>query len=321
MPFSPPARAQTADSGSTSGDGGSTSLDMQGAVDTVLASLETMWTDLLASLPQLAIGLIVLVGTAIVAKIVQRVLRRVLERTRLRGSLIDLAMQLVQVLTWTLGLLVAATVVFPGITPGKLLTVLGLSSIAIGFAFKDIFENFFAGILILWRFPLEKGDVIDVNGIRGRVEEITIRMTQIRTMDDQLVVLPNGHIFKQAVTVATNQDLRRMQVMVGVAYDVDLDQARQVIRDSVEGCEGVSDEKPVQVFAQAFGSSSVDFEVCWWSGSQPLEERETRDAVVRSVKRALDDAGIEIPFPYRTLTFKEPLHTVARASEDDSAQP
>jgi len=67
----------------------------------------------------------------------------------------------------------------------------------------------------------------------------------------------------------------------------------------------------VQIFAQAFGASSIDFEVTWWTGSSPLEIRRSRDEVVASVKRALDDAGIEIPFPYRTLTFKQPLHTVS----------
>lgn len=284
-------------------------FDLDASLDTVLGALGDLWESALRSLPQVVLGLIVLLATWGAVRLVTSVLRRVLKRTSLRGSLRDLILQLASSALWVFGVLGAAMVVFPGVTPGKLLTVLGLGSIAIGFAFKDIFENFFAGILILWRFPLEKGDFVEVEGITGRVEDVTIRMTQIRETDDELVVLPNAHLFKNPVRILTNKTNRRLTVMIGVDYDADLAQSRQVLEQAVAGCESVAQDPGPQIFAQSFGASSIDFELTWWAESSPLGQRRSRDEVVEAAKRALDEAGISIPFPHRTLTFKQPLDT------------
>jgi len=99
-----------------------------------------------------------------------------------------------------------------------------------------------------------------------------------------------------------------------LAYGEDVDQSREVIRAAAEGCQTVSREKPIEIFAEQFASSSIDFEVTWWTGSTPLDVRKSRDEVVAAVKRALDDAGIESPFPYRTLTFNEPLQLARMGS-------
>lgn len=291
-------------------------LDLSSALDTVTNSLAALWEGLLRHVPHLLIGSLVLLATWAAVALASRLLRKALTRTSLRGSLRDLVVQLASVALWVIGILAAAMVVFPGVTPGKLLTVLGLSSVAIGFAFKDIFENFFAGILILWRFPLEKGDFVEVEGVTGEVEEITIRMTQIRETDDELVVMPNAHLFKNPVRVLTNRPKRRTTVIVGVAYGEEVGAARDVLRDAVSACESVADEPAPQIYAQAFGASSIDFEVTWWTDSTPRGIRSSRDEVVESVKSRLDEAGIEIPFPYRTLTFKEPLHVESSRTDD-----
>ena len=90
-----------------------------------------------------------------------------------------------------------------------------------------------------------------------------------------------------------------------------------MIERAVREVDSVRDDvKDVQIFAQAFGASSIDFEVTWWTGSEPVDIRRSRDKVVSAVKRALDEEGIEIPFPYRTLTFKEPLSLLGRDQED-----
>ncbi len=282
-------------------------ITLEDSQATIMRSLQDLWHDAVARLPQVAIGLAVLGATWVVTRIAMWAGRRLLDRTHLRGSLKDLILQLGQAALWVGGMMVAAIVIFPGVTPGKLLTVLGLGSIAIGFAFKDIFENFFAGILILWRFPFERGDHIEVEGVTGSVERVTIRMTEIRQTDGQLVVLPNGHLFKNAVRVVTSLDQRRTTIAVGVAYGEDVDTARGVIDEAVRACDTVTGDRPVEIFAQNFGASSIDFEVTWWTGSTPLDVRKSRDEVVAAVKRALDDAEIEIPFPYRTLTFSQPL--------------
>ena len=97
-------------------------------------------------------------------------------------------------------------------------------------------------------------------------------------------------------------------MICGVAYGEDVDAAREVIANAVRGVDAVRDDvRDVEIFAQEFADSAINFEVTWWTGSRPIDIRSSRDKVVAAVKRALDDAGIEIPFPYRTLTFNEPL--------------
>ncbi|MEO1551471.1 MAG: mechanosensitive ion channel family protein, partial [Pseudomonadota bacterium] len=110
------------------------------------------------------------------------------------------------------------------------------------------------------------------------------------------------------VTVRTSKELRRATIIVGVAYGENVDEARGVIEDAVRAVDSVrNDVRDVQVLAKAFGASSIDFEVAWWTGSRPLDIRVSRDQVVAAIKAALDDAGIEIPFPYRTLTVNGPI--------------
>ncbi len=300
----------------------SRTIDYRQSTEMVATSLETMWEDFLLRIPNIVAGLLLLALTWLIAHLVVFILRRIAKRSRLRISLQDLLAQLATITVWVCGLLASAVVVFPGMTPSKVLTVLGLGSVAVGFAFKDIFENFFAGILILWKFPFDKGDFIECQGLCGKVEDITIRMTNIRQVDGQLVVVPNAMLFKNPVDVLTNRRSRRITVICGVAYAENLDESRDVIRRSVEGCQSVDRQHEVEIFAREFADSSVNFEVTWWCGSTPKQERESRDEVVAAVKRGLDEAGIEIPFPYRTLTFKEPLQMTGKStSETTSSRP
>lgn len=275
--------------------------------DSVVESLQVLWEDFLEHLPLLLAGAVALVVTWGVAAIAKAVLRRILSRGRVGRSLSDLVLQLTTTAVWIAGILVATIIVFPGMTPAKVLAVLGLGSVALGFAFKDIFENFFAGVLILWRFPFDPGDHIVCGDVRGEVVHTSIRMTTVRCVEGELIAVPNAMLFKNPVRVLTDRPERRITIACGVAYGADVDEARDVITKAVERCDSIAGDRPVEIFAQAFGASSIDFEVTWWTGSTPLEMRRSRDEVVAAVKAALDEAGIEIPFPHRTMTFKEAL--------------
>ncbi len=289
-------------------------VDVANTLKVVKTSVETLWTDFLYRLPLIVAGIVVLIGTSLVSRLANAIGARTIQRSGMRTSLQDLILQLLTIAIWLVGLLIAAIIMFPGMTPSKALAVLGLGSVAVGFAFKDIFENFFAGILILWKYPFDKGDFIECDTINGKIEDITIRNTMIRQVDGQLVVAPNAMLFKNAVDVLTSRPSRRTTVLCGVAYDTDLDEARKVLTTAVNTCSTVSFDLPVEIFAQEFADSSINFEITWWTGSTPLQIRESRDEVVRKVKQSLDKAGIEIPFPQRTHWFPEPLRTKANSS-------
>ena len=276
--------------------------------------LREIWLGLIEALPQIGIAVFFLLLTWLLVNLARRGIGLALARMHMRRSLIDVFKMLAATGLWLAGILVACTIVFPSVTPADLLTALGLGSIAIGFAFKDIFENFVAGILILFREPFRLGDHIMCDDLEGQIEDITIRDTYIRRTDGQRVVVPNAMLFKEPVTIRTDRQLRRTSIICGIAYGEDVDTAREVIQTAVDEIDDVMSEEGIQVFAHGFNDSSVDFEITWWTGSKPIDIRRSRDKVVTAVKSALDRAGIEIPFPYRTLTFKEPL-AFAQASE------
>ncbi len=277
--------------------------------------IEGLLRGLVAQVPNFIGAIVFIFATWLLAKGVRWLLSSVVFPKRMRPALKNALLVIASTIVWFCGLLIAATIALPGLTPGEALAALGIGSIAIGLAFKDIFENFLAGILLMLRKPMRIGDFIECEDITGEVETITIRDTFVRRTDGVLVMLPNAFLYKNPVRVLTDLDIRRTTITVGVAYGESVVEAQKVITGAVEKLDSVDKSRPIEIFAKAFGASSIDFEVTWWTGSRPIDIRRSRDEVIESVKSALDDAGIEIPFPYRTLTFKEPLDVAATVQE------
>lgn len=281
----------------------------------VTDQINSMWEQTLASLPSLVIALAILAVTWLVARGAGAISRRIIGKTELRSSLRHLLQKTVKLVIWIIGLMIAAIAVFPDFTPASLIAGLGIGTVAIGFAFKDIFENFFAGIMIMLREKMQLGDVIEVEGILGTVEYISLRETYIRQFSGELTILPNATLFQSPVQIWTDDPKRRFEVVIGVSYDTDLEKAEKILHDAVESCETVFKEKPIQVLADTFNSSSVDFVVRWWANSSGPDVAVTKPQVVKAIKRALDEAKIEIPFPYVTHTFKEQVPLMDKATE------
>ena len=273
-------------------------------IDTLREQLQDMGEGFVASLPSIAIAIFILFITWILARFAARISDMLVGRTDLRASLKTLIDTLVKLGIWVAGIFIAA--------------VVGIGAVAIGFAFQDVFENFLAGVLIMVREKMRIGDVIECEGISGKVEHITLRETHIRKLSGELTVVPNSILFKNPVEIVTDESQRRHEVVVGVSYDTQLDHAASVIRRAVEGVDHVLASKGIDIFAQEFNSSSVDFLVRWWAGSSPRDGWESKDKVIRAIKAALDDAEIEIPFPYVTHTFKE---TVPVSHLGDTSHP
>ena len=273
----------------------------------LIERVQEMLAGFVRMLPQLALALLVLAITWLIASLGRAAVFRMTRRTRLRPSLVALFVTLTGVLIWIFGILIALAVLLPGVNAGSLLAVLGLGSVAVGLAFKDIFENFLAGVLIMLRKKMRIGDMIECEGVEGRVEQITLRETYLRLLSAELTIVPNSFLFKNPVKIVTDSPRRRHEVTVGVAYGTDLDQAAEVIAAAARSIDVIDGERPIEVFAREFNDSSIDFTVRWWSGSEPIDMHRSRDRVLRAVKAALDQAGIEIPFPQVSNWFREPL--------------
>ncbi len=289
------------------------------ALNIVTNELVGMWEAFLEHLPQLVIALVILIVTWIISRIAGNLVEKLTYKSTKRKELASLFEKLSRVLVWIIGIFVAMTVIFPSVTPGSLVAGVGIGGAALAFVFKDVFENFLAGILILSRRPFEIGDVVSSDDYEGKIEKINIRDSHIRQPDGQLIVVPNADLIDEPVVVRTDLSKRRVEISVGVGYGEDLENAHKVITDAFDGLETVMEDEPIQIFVAEYGGSSVNFQVTWWTGSAPIDVRKSRHEVMIAIKAALDAADVEIPFPYRTLTFSEPL-PLYNAVNDDQPQ-
>jgi small conductance mechanosensitive channel len=255
-------------------------------------------------LPNLGIALLVFILFLVVASVARRAVLRVFKR-RHRP---DLAAMLAGAARWGiigLGLLVVATIIFPSISPANLLSTLGIGSIAIGFAFKDILQNWLAGLLILLRQPFRQGDQIIVGKHEGTVERIEARATLIKTYDGRRVIIPNSSVYTDAVTVNTAFPLRRSQYDVGIGYGDDVDQACTIIVQAIRNVEGVADDPAPEALAWELAGSTVNVRVRWWTHSKRSEVVHTQGRVIRAIKGALTEAGIDLPFPTNVVLLHD----------------
>lgn len=255
-------------------------------------------------LPQLIIAAVVVMLTWALAKLAVRLAVKAMAHTPLRLDLRQLIQTLTRLAVWIVGLMIAMTVAIPSLTPAGLFAGLGVGALAIGFAFQDIFENFLAGVLIMMREKMHIGDSIECNSIQGQVEKITLRETHIRQASGELTIVPNSMLFKNPVKILTDRDVRRTEIMVGVSYDADLAQAREIIQGAVRATEHVDLGKPIDVFPVQFSASSIDFQVLWWADAKASDLRGIKGGVMEAIKQALDAARIEIPYPHVTSVVR-----------------
>lgn len=261
-------------------------------INTLNAQIQSMVKGFVQNVPNLTISLVVLVVTWLLAKSAVRIADRLTRHAHMRDNLKQLVETLVRMSIWVFGLLIAATISMPGLTPGSLFAGLGIGALAIGFAFQDIFENFLAGVLIMVRDRMRIGDTIECQNITGKVERITLRESHIRAPSNELTIVPNSVLFKNPVKITTDKPQRRFQLIVSVVSDHDLDLASETLRKAVESVPDIDTNHPVAVFAQEFKPGAVDFLVQWWAGARQKDE--FTDQVIRQIKRSLDEAKIQL---------------------------
>ena len=201
-------------------------------------------------------------------------------------------------------------------------TVLGIGGLAISLAAQDTIADAIAGFIILVDQPFRIGDRIEIQGegTWGDVVDIGLRTTRIRTRDNRLVIVPNSTISDNQVINYTYPDPRyRIQTHVGIAYGTDIEAARQLLIDTVREIEGVLPDKPVDALYVEMGDSAMVFRVRWWIGSYE-DTRRMFDRVHTALQHALDEAGIDCPFPTQTLNLKMNSEAAEQISQSFQGQ-
>lgn len=246
------------------------------------------------AVPRLGVALAVIVVGYVLSRLLRWGLHAGLKRRR-TPSFARVMSKLAGWILLAVAVLSAMAVAFPSVKPVDLLSGLGFFSVAVGFAFQDILENLLSGVLLLFRQPFASGDQIEVQEQAGTVQAITIRETQIRTYDGQLVVIPNRDVYKSVIRVQTHYPLRRLTFCVGIAYENDAREACRVIVEALSGLDGVAPDPAPEALVAELGASTVDVEARLWTEPRQLESRHVLHEAIAATKTALDRAGIEMP--------------------------
>ncbi|PSB51119.1 mechanosensitive ion channel protein MscS, partial [Chroococcidiopsis cubana CCALA 043] len=206
-----------------------------------------------------------------------------------------------------LGLFVALSIVVPTFRAGDLVQLLGISGVAIGFAFRDILQNFLAGILILLTEPFKIEDQIVFKDFEGTVENIETRATTIRTYDGRRIVIPNSELFTNSVTVNTAFDARRIEYDVGIGYGDDVNEAKRLMLEAIYGVDDVLRDPAADVLVLELAESSVNIRARWWiKPPRRIDDLNSRDKVISAIKQKLYvENGIDLPYPTRQILFHD----------------
>lgn len=266
--------------------------------------LQSMGRSVVEHLPVTALALVAFLFCMLLARVARRMFVRLAQKANTRIALIRLGSNLIGILGWVLAGGVVLTILFPSVTPGQVIGGLGMTSVAIGFAFKDVFENFLAGVMILIRSKLRIGDIISCEGIRGVVEDISVRETHVRCLNGELAVLPNSFLFKNPLHIETERTSVRQELCIGVDYDTDLAKATKTLLGALDACSTVAKSPAPQVQVYEFGGSSIDFRLSWWTQSSAGARRASVHEVSLAAKAALDAQNIEIPFPQTVFSAR-----------------
>ena len=240
-------------------------------------------------------AIIILIAGYVLAGWVSRAIRNKLQRIkRFDKTLIPVLSQIARyaVLVFTFVLVLAEF----GVQTASMIAVLGAAGLAIGLALQGTLQNVAAGLMLLFLRPFKIGDFIETGAGSGTVEEIGIFVTQMRTGQGLFLSVPNSKIWSDSITNFSRLPTRRIEMVVGISYDDDIDKACALILKLAKGKEGVLEEPAPEVKVVNLGDSSVDLRLRAWAKREDYWE--ARWGLIRDAKYALDKAGISIPYPH-----------------------
>jgi len=267
--------------------------------------LLTLWRDVIRSLPFVAFGLLILMLSVVTGAIATRGARAFLHR-RLRAKLLRTVIARgVGVLVFLIGTYIVLRV--SGLTQLALTVVggTGLIGLAVGIAFRDITENFLASIFLSMQRPFETGDLVEVSGVTGFVQQLNMRTTVVMTLDGNLVQIPNAIVYKSNVRNFTANANRREDFVVGIGYDDSINEAQEVARRVLGEHPAVLNDPEPSVLADSLGKATVNLRVYFWLNGREHSWLKVRSSVIRLVKIAFQENGISMPDEAREVVFPQ----------------
>lgn len=275
--------------------------------DVVWQSINSLITNIIAQLPYLIAGALVVVLFWLLSTVVRKIFLTATKRTRLDERLRILFSRLIVTLVFVLGIFTALTVVVPSFAFGDFIAGLGLTSLAIGFATKDILNHLISGVLILWQQPFRIGDYIAVNSNEGWVHYIGVRATSLRKSNGEIILIPNGDIYSSPLKVKRAGANYPMTLKFNIGYDSDIAETKRVTIEAIRGAKSVVDDPAPRVAVTDLAAEGIGVTANFRINSNENRPLEVYDQLASQILGSLGEAGIAV-FPPSSVYMEKPAH-------------
>ncbi len=271
------------------------------SIENLLNKLSNWFNALIINLPNIVLALIVLIIAAYLSKKLSARITKLLTSRVKQGSVRSLVASSVSISIILIGIVLALGILNLDQALNSLIAGAGVAGLAIGLAVQGTLSNTFSGVSLSIKNDINVGDFIETNGFAGVIEAINLRDTKIRTIDNNLVVIPNNSISNNPYkNYSLTRDLR-VVVKTGVAYDSDLDKVSTVARDVILRSFPYR-ESDFEFYYTSFGESSIDLEIRFWiQATDRFSLTKARSIAIKLIKETFEAESINIPFPIRTV--------------------
>lgn len=281
---------------------------MDKTVNIITEKLNNWWEIILKNLPNLAVALLVLIASYLLSILIFRLIKKAIQKRVQKKAVTNLIARSGSVLIILIGLFLALSALNLSKSITGLLTGAGISGIIIGLALQESLSNSIAGIILSFRKNIRLGDWIDTNDYSGEVVDITLNYVVLKEADNNIVIIPNKLIKENPFKNYSLTTKMRVVLSCGVGYESDLERVQKITEETIHQHfkqDEINEE--VEFFYTEFGDSSINF-ICrfWIYGKSSLEILKSKSKLIIELHKAFNNEGINIPFPIRTLDFKNP---------------
>lgn len=282
-------------------------FNLNKVIDLLNTKLELWFSELVKILPNLFLAALILVAGFFAAKYVRKLAEKIFGKISKNVTINNLFSTFVYFFCIGIVFFTALSILKLDKAVTSILAGAGILGLALAFAFQDIAANFISGIFISFRVPLKIGDIVSINNYMGKVVEINLRDTIIKTFQGKMVIIPNKDVFQSPVENYSILGKRRLDLQVGVSYNDDLEFAAQTALDAVKDIQGLDQSEEITLFYTEFADSSINFTIRMWCDStEQIEYLKVGHHAIIAIKKAFDQNKITIPFPMRTLDITWP---------------
>jgi len=269
----------------------------------IQAVLQDWLASFLNFLPKLIAAVVIFILTVVLANIPAKAIRRLAGKKIENEAVLKLIKQVSQWTVVIIGTLFALEQVDFNVT--GFIAGLGIAGFTIGFALQDIARNFISGLILLYRQPFQIGDFIEVSGHMGTVQMINIRDTEIKTLDGDIVIIPNNRVFENPIINMSTERLRRRVVEIGLGYEEDVDHAMKVFLEAIQSVEGVEADPAPMINAMRMDDTAMNLTAFYWVDQKANSPLTIHTDVLKAINSASYEHHINLPYPTQAVLLQK----------------